>query len=375
MNLSKAIRQVCVTAACVMLGTATVFAADMGQATGSNVNVREAAGTSAAVLGQISSGSEYQVTGKRGSWYQISYNGQNGFVSSDYFQLTETDGTVTGSGVNIRAEATTSSNILGSVNTGDNLKVLGQVDNWYQVEYNGQKAYISKDYVSGDMLSSVKVIGNTDPQITPAAAEAKYAVVTAQSGLKLRKEASTNSIVLTVLPYGTVVDVDRQGPEWVRVITEDGQKGYVSADYVSVRSGEAPSRGSSSTSSAKGEEIVAYAEQFIGTPYVWGGTNLNTGVDCSGFVYAVFRDFGISLNRSSASMASNGVAVSKSELQAGDLVFFNTGGNSTISHVGIYMGDGNYIHSTDGAAYGVTITSLSSTYSANTYVTARRVIR
>lgn len=374
MNLSKAIRQVCVTATCVMLGTATVFAADMGQASGSNVNVREAAGTSASVLGQISSGTEYQVTGKSGDWYQISYNGQNGFVSSEYFQLTETEGTVTGSGVNIRAEATTSSNVLGSVNAGDTLTAVGRADGWYQVEYNGQEAYISKDYLSGDYLSSLTVIGNTDPQITPAAAEVKYAVVTSQSGLNLRKEASTNSIVLTVLPYGTVVDVDRQGTEWVRVITEDGQKGYVSAEYVSVRSGEAPSRGSSA-SSAKGAEIVSYAKQFIGTPYVWGGTNLNTGVDCSGFVYAVFRDFGISLNRSSASMASNGVAVSKSDLQAGDLVFFNTGGDSTISHVGIYMGDGNYIHSTDGAAYGVTITSMSSTYSVNTYVTARRVIR
>ncbi len=74
-------------------------------------------------------------------------------------------------------------------------------------------------------------------------------------------------------------------------------------------------------------------------------------------------------------MVSNGIEVSKSDLQAGDLVFFNAGGSSGISHVGIYMGDGNYIHSTDGAAYGVTTTSLSSSYSANTYVTARRVIR
>ena len=84
MNLSKAIRQVCVTAACVMLGTATVFAADMGQANGTNVNVREAAGTDAAVLGQISSGSEYQVTGKSGSWYQISYNHNNLFYNQAY---------------------------------------------------------------------------------------------------------------------------------------------------------------------------------------------------------------------------------------------------------------------------------------------------
>ena len=374
MITSKLIRQICLTTVCAMIGTTTVFAADMGQATGNNVNVRTAAGTDAEVLGKIQTGSNYTVTGKSGSWYQIDYNGQIGFVSGDYFQLTETEGTVTGTDVNIRSDATTSSNVIGSVNTGDTLTAVGRSDGWYQVQYQGREGYISEDYLFGDYLSSLTVVGTANPEITQASADVQYAMVTANSGLKLRKEASLNSIVLTVLPYGTVLDVDRVGPEWVRVITDDGQKGYVSAEYVSVRSGEKPSR-SSSSASAKGAEIVAYAKQFIGTPYVWGGTDLNNGVDCSGFVYAVLRDFGISVNRSSSSMASNGIEVAKSELQAGDLVFFNSGGNSAISHVGIYMGDGNYIHSTDGAASGVTVTSLNSGYSANTYVTARRVIR
>lgn len=104
-----------------------------------------------------------------------------------------------------------------------------------------------------------------------------------------------------------------------------------------------------------------------------GRHDLNTGVDCSGFVYAVYKNFGITLSRSSASMTSNGVEVSKANLQAGDLVFFNTGGNSSISHVGIYCGDGTYVHSTDGKGNGVTVTNLNSGYSANTYVTARRI--
>ncbi len=215
---------------------------------------------------------------------------------------------------------------------------------------------------------------NVNTDLTKVADESQCAVVTAQTGLNLRKEASTISTILRALPYGTVTTVDRVGPEWVRVITDDGVKGYVSAQYVSLRSVEEVSR-SAAAYSNKGQEIVSYAQQFIGTPYVWGGTNLNSGVDCSGFVYAVLRDFGISVNRTSSGMASNGIAVEKSDLQAGDLVFFNSGGNSGISHVGIYMGDGNYIHSTDGAAYGVTITSLNSSYSARTYVTARRVIR
>ena len=99
------------------------------------------------------------------------------------------------------------------------------------------------------------------------------------------------------------------------------QKGYVSADYLTVKTGEKPDNTTSNTASAKGAAVVVYGKQFIGTPYVWGGTNLNTGVDCSGFVYAVYKNFGITLSRSSASMTSNGVEVSKANLQAGDLVF------------------------------------------------------
>ena len=130
MITSKLIRQICLTTVCAMIGTTTVFAADMGQATGNNVNVRTAAGTDAEVLGKIQTGSNYTVTGKSGSWYQIDYNGQIGFVSGDYFQLTETEGTVTGTDVNIRSDATTSSNVIGSVNTGDTLTAVARSDGW-----------------------------------------------------------------------------------------------------------------------------------------------------------------------------------------------------------------------------------------------------
>lgn len=369
MGINKAIKRICMTAAFVVLGTVTAFAANAGQASGTNVNVRAEANTSANVLGKINEGTEYTVLDKAGDWFKISYNGETGFVFAEYFEMTKADGNIDGSGVNLREKATTSSNSLGKYADGDAVTVTGQNDGWYRVSYNGGSAYVSKDYVSGDFLKYV-------PEISAEAAvqelEATYGVVTAESGLKLRKEASTNSVVLTVLPYGTEVDVDRVGQEWVRVVTDDGQMGYVCADYLSVRTGAKTTR---SASSSKGAEVVAYGKQFIGTPYVWGGTNLKTGVDCSGFVYAVYKNFGITLNRSSAAMASNGVEVSKSNLQAGDLVFFNSGGNSSISHVGIYCGDGTYVHSTDGKAYGVTVTNLNSGYSANTYVTARRVLK
>ncbi len=368
MGFSKIIRQLCLTTIFASLAAGTALAADAGQASGSDVNVRTEASTDAAVLGKISKGTEYQVLGKSGGWFEISYQDGKAFVSADYFEITKADGTITGSNINLRARATTSADSLGKFAEGDSVTVTGRNDGWYRIEYKGDSAYVSKDYVSGEMLSYVPKVENE----AETEAEALYGVVTASDGLKLRKEASTISHVLDVLAYGTEVDVDRVGQEWIRVVTDGGQKGYVSAEYLSVRSGTRTTR---SAGTGKGAEVISYAKQFIGTPYVWGGTNLKTGVDCSGFVYAVMKNYGITLNRSSADMAANGVEISKGNLQAGDLVFFNSGGNSRISHVGIYCGDGTYIHSTDGKAYGVTVTDLNSGYSANTYVTARRVLR
>jgi uncharacterized protein YgiM (DUF1202 family) len=138
---------------------------------------------------------------------------------------------------------------------GDYVCVTGQNDGWYRISYKNGSAYVSKDYVAGDYVKYAAKIGNEAESTVTV-----YGVVTAETGVKLRKEASLISNVLTVLPYGTEVNVDRVGQEWVRIITDGGQKGYVSADYLSVREGVRTTR---SAGSGKGAEVVAYGKQFI----------------------------------------------------------------------------------------------------------------
>jgi len=134
-----------------------------------------------------------------------------------------------------------------------------------------------------------------------------------------------------------------------------------------------PARFSDSGNSAIVDEIIAKALRYLGTPYRWGG-NGPYAFDCSGFVSYVLRPFGVTLPRRSRDMASSGVHVARSDIQPGDLVFFATAGGGTVSHVGMYIGGGQFIHSSTVRSGGVVISNLHSDYFTRTYVTARRVL-
>lgn len=259
-------------------------------------------------------------------------------------------GAETTTAVNLRTGAGTGNAIIATVSEGTALIVEADTGSgWYKVNYDGESGYMSADYLSFSETMDLTAQGRVDG-----------------SDVRMRAAAGTDSEIVRVTTYGESVEILGVDGEWYKV-SAGGKTGYIRGDYVSFTEpdpSQAPAAGSI------GEQIVAFAEQFLGTPYVWAGSS-PSGFDCSGFVSYVFKNFGYTVNRTAASMYTNGVAVDKSELQIGDAVFFASSSES-IGHVGIYIGDGEFIHSSSGCGY-VTISGLDESYYSRMYVGARRI--
>jgi cell wall-associated NlpC family hydrolase len=288
-------------------------------------------------------------------------------------------GVVNADNVNIRTAADPDSSIIGFANTGDEAEVTSLVGDYYQVTINGeQNLYIHTEFLDvdgSDITAPIEENGveNSSAADDVYAANNTYAIVHSDDGLNMRSAPNLDSDVIFALPDGAAVNVLESWPVWTKVDC-GGTVGYMKTEYVELHKGQAPKQ---IMDNGIASNVIAYGKKFLGTPYVWGGTNLSRGVDCSGFVYSVYNHFGIHLDRSSISMGSDGVRVSKANLQMGDLVLFDTSGanNGHISHVGIYIGNGQFIHSSSSKRqWGVSISSLGEAYYQRTYVTARRVI-
>ena len=191
------------------------------------------------------------------------------------------------------------------------------------------------------------------------------------NGVNFRSGPGTGYNIYACLPRGTFVTVDSAEGSWYK-ITYNGVTGYMSSDYVSVRKGVEVDRSGLAVDryGTTGETIVNYAAQFLGTPYVYGGSS-PSGFDCSGFVYYVLRCNGINVSRTQVPMYSEGTPVSKANLQPGDLVFFQNTYKAGLSHVGIYVGDGQFIHAPSSGRV-VSYADLNSDYYTAHYYGAAR---
>ena len=261
-------------------------------------------------------------------------------------------------GLRLRSESNTDSAVLALLPTGTTVDVTDAVgDGWYHVAFGDKMGYVSSQYI--ELREEISVPASVSEAPAVAEDETVYGVVTASS-LNVRALPSTDSEKVSSLSSGTQIELLETLDGWHRI-----EGGYVSADYVTVLDGSI---------TARQAEIVAYSMNFLGYPYVYGGSGPNS-FDCSGLVKYVYNHFGYSINRTATQQLQNGITVSKSELQPGDLVFFNSAGTGVnkASHVGIYIGGGEFIHASS-PKVGVVISDLNSSYYTRVYTTARRIV-
>lgn len=240
--------------------------------------------------------------------------------------------------LNIRAVAAEDGKLVGKLPKDAACEVLDSDDTWAHIKSGKVEGYVSQEY----LLTGI-----------PAKRRAEELAVTmakvTTDSLKVRAEANTDSEVITLVPNGEELEVADVEGDWVRVYLDD-EEVFVSAQYVEV--GAQLGTAITMTELFYGQgvsdvrvDLCQYAKEFLGNPYVWGGTSLTKGADCSGYVLSIFKKYGISLPHSSVAQAGSGTAIKVSEAQPGDLIFYGNG--RSINHVAIYIGGGQVIHASN----------------------------
>lgn len=355
------------------------------------LNVRSGPGTSYKIKTTVESGTVHKVLEKSKDWHKIQLsNGISGWVYSSYVEETmegvssesanestkpsddnnsnivetevNTNGKVTSSvNLNVRSGPGTNYSIKGSLSSGKVVFLLSELNGWYKVKLsNGDTGWVSSSYISKTDTYG-KATGN----------------------LNVRSGPGTNYSVKTVLTSGEVVTINKSSNSWYEIKTSSNITGWVSSKYINITS-EQPSDNTNSdnsdstdnndsTNQSKYEDLINLAKAQLGKPYVWGGNGPNS-FDCSGFTrYVYLNAMGVSLPRVSYEQAKAGVAADVNNLKEGDLLYFATVTPGRTSHVGIYIGDNQFIHASGSQTRPdkVKISSLSGYY-GNVLLGARR---
>lgn len=288
----------------------------------SSLRLRSQPNTTSAVVATASQNECVVILSKEGQWYRVNYNLQEGYMHQDYLDVSVCEnaelglGTISGTGVNLRTGPSTAYSVAAVSSKGDSFYIIGLNNGWLKVIYKETICYIRSDFVT-----------------------------------------------LTEYPYENRASVN--SPKFFRRGVSTGVTPSAAA-----LNGSSASALPESTS-VTGSQILAEAKKYLGCPYVAGGAS-PSGFDCSGFVYYVLTQVGIPANRTPAAQMNQGTSVAKSNLQVGDLVFFSSNSGASITHAGIYAGNGQFIHAPNSRST-VSYSNLTSGYWANTYYGACRV--
>lgn len=336
------------------------------------LNVRSGAGTGHNVISKVKSGQVLQVIGQENGWFKVSVNGQTGYVSGDFVTTGGNKGTtvqqgtgtytVNVSSLNVRTGPSASHTVLGSVNKGKTVQVVGEVQDWFKINFNGGTGYVSKDFVTkgGSAVSNQTQQPTTNNNNTTTVQTGGSYVVNT-GALKVRTGPATYNPVIGGVTNGTVLNVTGAENGWYK-INHNGRTGYVSADFVKFVKGgvnnvtnnvQQPTTGGDTSS------IVGFAKSLNHSDYVFGGETPD-GFDCSGFIHYVLNKTGHEGKRQTVA----GYWSSKTKTsnpQPGDLIYFSNTYKKGLSHMGVYLGNGQFI-SAENEKDGVRISSIKTSY-------------
>ena len=406
--------------------------------TADTLNLRSEASTDSSIVKLLNQGEELDVISDEGDWLRVSSDGTEGYVSKDYVQVNEetvnttpetptetptqtpttenpsetgTGTTVVTSKVNqdtqIRILPLINSNVLENISSGATVTIITSTNKWTFVETDTISGWILNSALeenttstSDNQTTENTDNGNTDDtnssennDTTNQSSDTMYDTAVTKyingSSVYIRNEPSTDASIVISLIRNTDVTVTGENGDWYKVKYGDFE-GYIFKELLSDEQTEQTNRHmplaettnlqenieqtSNSNESSLGQEIVEYAKQYLGYPYVYGGAG-SSSFDCSGFTMYVYKNFGYSLSHSARAQSKMGTYVEKENLQPGDLVFFlDYETMNDIGHCGIYIGDGNFIHASSGTGYCVKISTLLSGSYDRRYATARRLI-
>lgn len=240
--------------------------------------------------------------------------------------------------LNIRAQAGEDEKIVGKLPADAGCEILDSKDGWYQIRSGKVSGYVRGDYI---------ITGDEARQMAEKLKKTMATVNTLT--VYIREKPNTDCTILTIVTTDEELEVVKEGEEWIEIKLDD-ENGFVNAQYVDLS--EELKKAMPYTETERSAEVpdtkyslVQKALSYVGGRYVWGGTSLTNGVDCSGFTMQIMAQYGVYLPHSSRGQAGYGRSVSTSELQPGDLIFYGSG--SSISHVAIYIGSGQIVHASN----------------------------
>lgn len=328
---------------------------DIALISGSNVNVRQDASLGSQVIGSVNTGDKVYVVCFDDPWYYVSIPAKElkGWVFGEYVSaLPRVE--ITGDKVRLREVPSTKQRIKADLYSGDVFYEFSRDGSWVLV---ASSASGLKGWVHGDYVRKTERTASRPFKVTG-------------DGVNFRTSATVDSVIISELAQGTTVNVLGRNDKW-SFIQHGGQQGWMYSQYLDPDFKGAPQ---AIYGKSIGDRLIKRAKAMEGTPYVWGGES-DSGVDCSGLIYKLLLDEGADAyglpRRASTQMAGLGLAVDKENLIPGDLVFFTTY-KAGASHVGIYLGDGDFIHASS-AQSKVTISNMSEGYYRKRFVGARRI--